>query len=90
MLKAGTFSGGTLEAGSMALAIEDAMVSFGVLKLEDETPEAAESRRKAFAAIATGVVVHLLANIEIVVSINKFGTQPTVVTKLLGSAGEVK
>ena len=89
MLKAGTFSGGALETGSMAKAIEDAMVAFGVLKLEDETPEAAESRRKAFAAIATGVVSHLLANIEIVVSVNKFGTQPTVVTKLLGSAGEV-
>jgi hypothetical protein len=74
----------------MAKAIEDAMVNLQVLKLEDESPEAAESRRKAFSAIATGVVNHLLANIEIVVSINKFGTQPLAVTKLLGSAGEVQ
>jgi len=89
MLKAGTLVGDTLEAGSMAQAIEDAMVAFGVVKLEDETPEAAESRRKAFAAIATGVVNHLLANIEIVIAVNKLGTVPLVTTKLLGSAGEV-
>ena len=89
MLKAGTLIGDALEDGSMARAIEDAMVAFEVIKLEDETPEAAESRRRAFAAIATGVVNHLLANIEIIVNTNKFGTQPISTTKLLGSAGEV-
>lgn len=90
MLKAGQLVGNALEAGSMAQAIEDAMVSFGVLKLEDDTPDAAENRRKALAAIANGVVNHLLANIEIVIAVNKLGTLPVAQTKLLGSAGEVK
>ena len=90
MLNAGSIVGDALEAGSMAKAIEDAMISLGVVKPDDETPDAAESRRKAFLAIATGVVTHLVANLEIDVSINKFGTVPLVATTLLGSAGEVK
>ena len=90
MLKAGSLVGGALEAGSMARAIEDAMVALGVVKPDDESPDAAESRRKAFLAIATGVVSHLLANIEIVIAVNKLGTVPAAATKLLGSAGEVK
>jgi hypothetical protein len=89
MLKAGTLVGDALEDGSMARAIEDAMIAFEVIKLEDETPDAAESRRKAFAAIATGVVNHLVANIEIIINTNKLGTLPISTTKLLGSAGEV-
>lgn len=90
MLKAGSIIGDALEAGSMARAIEDAMVSLGVVKLEDETPDVAESRRKAFLGIATGVVNHLLANIEIVISVNKLGTVPAAETTLRGSAGEVR
>jgi len=90
MLKAGSIVGDQLEAGSMARAIEDAMVAQGVLTLDDETPDAAESRRKAFVAIATGVVTHVLANIEIIVGVNKFVTVPVAETKLLGSAGEVR
>ena len=90
MLKAGQLVGSALEAGSMAQAIEDAMVDFGVLKLEDDTPDAAENRRKALAAIANGVVNHMLANIEVVIAVNKLGTLPTAQTKLLGSAGEVQ
>ena len=91
MLKPGTLVGETLEANSMALAIELAMVAQGMLDLDEEQPEAAENRRKTFIAIATGVINHLKANIEIVVAIDKFNPGiPTAETKLLGSAGEVK
>jgi hypothetical protein len=90
MLKAGTLAGEALEAGSMARAIEDAMVAFGVLKLDDETPDAAESRRKAFLAIATGVVNHLVGNLEVVIAVNKLGTLPLAQTTLLGASGEIR
>ena len=43
-------------------APSNAMVAQGVLTLEDETPDAAD-RRKAFVAIATGVVTHVVANL---------------------------
>jgi len=71
MLKPGSLVGDSLEANSMALAIENAMVAQGVLKLEDETDDAAEMRRKSFIAIATGVVNHLTANLEIKLAANK-------------------
>lgn len=91
MLKPGALNGETLEAGSMARAIEDAMVALEVIKLDDETPDAAETRRKAFVAIATGVINHLKANLEVVVTADKFGGGvPAAQTKLLGSAGEIK
>jgi hypothetical protein len=90
MLRAGSLVGNVLEAGSMARAIEDAMVAQGVLTLDDETPDAAEQRRKAFIAIATGVVTHVLANLEIVVAVNKFGTVPPAATTIAGSAGELR
>lgn len=91
MLKPGTLIGNSLEAGSMARAIEDAMVALEVIKLDDETADAAETRRKAFVAIATGVVNHLKANLEVVVAANKFGNSvPAAQANLLGSAGEIK
>ncbi|MGH7617079.1 MAG: hypothetical protein ACREPM_07625 [Gemmatimonadaceae bacterium] len=90
MLNAGSIIGDQLAAGSMARAIEDAMVTQGVLSLDDETPDAAEKRRKTFVAIATGVVTHILGNIEIIVAADKFTTVPAAQTSLLGSAGEVK
>ena len=91
MLKVGLLIGDALEVGSMARAIEDAMVAQGVLTLEDETPEAAESRRKAFVAIATGVVTHLVANIEVIVAAGKFAPGlPAAQVTLSGSAGEVR
>jgi len=91
MLKPGTLVGDSLEANSMALAIEQAMVAQGMLDLDEEQPEAAENRRKTFIAIATGVINHLKANIEITVAVNKFNPGiPTAETKLLGSAGEVR
>jgi hypothetical protein len=90
MLKPGTLVGDALEAGSMALAIEQALVAQGILDLDEEQPEAAESRRKSFIAISTGIIEHLLANIEIVVAASKFNAGlPAAETKLLGSAGEV-
>jgi len=70
MLKPGSLQGDSLEAGSMARAIEDAMVAQGVLKLDDETADAAELRRKTFVAIATGVINHLKSNVEIHVEIH--------------------
>jgi hypothetical protein len=91
MLKPGTLVGDALEANSMALAIEQAMVAQGMLVLDEEQPEAAENRRKTFIAIATGVINHLKANIEIVVAVNKFSASvPNAETKLLGSANEVR
>ena len=89
MLKPGTLVGDSLESGSMARAIEDAMVAQGVLVLDDETPDAAENRRKAFIAIATGVITHIKANLDIAVAVNKFGTVPTVATSIRGTNGEI-
>lgn len=90
MLKPGTLVGDALEAGSMALAIEQAMVAQGLLDLDEEQPEAAELRRKTFIAISTGVIEHLKARLEIVVATNKFGSgTPSAETRLQGSAGEV-
>ena len=91
MLKAGDLTDdGQLEAGSMARAIEDAMVANAVLNLDDETPEAAEQRRKTFVSIAQGVINHLTGNLEVVVAANKFGTAPAASVTLSGSAGEVR
>lgn len=91
MLKPGTLIGDALEAGSMALAIEQAMVAQGLLDLDDETPDAAENRRKSFIAIATGVVNHLQANLDVLVAANKFGAgMPVAAQTLRGSAGEVQ
>ena len=90
MLKPGTLIGDALESGSMARAIEDAMVAQGVLVLDDETPDAAENRRKAFIAIATGVISHIKANLDISVATSKFGTNiPAATTHLRGSSGEI-
>lgn len=86
MLKPGTLQGDALEAGSMARAIEDAMVAQGILKLEDETADAAESRRKAFIAIATGVITHLKANVELNFAVAAFGASvPVTAVTLTGS-----
>lgn len=75
----------------MARAIEDAMVSSGVIKPEDDTPDAAEIRRRALVAIATGVVTHLKGNIEIIVRVNKLSsTVPSSETTLFGSSGDVR
>jgi hypothetical protein len=88
MLKPGLLQGDALEAGSMARAIEDAMVVQEVLKLEDETPDAAESRRKAFIAIATGVINHLKANVEIHVAVGAMDPGiPSSARTLRGSDG---
>lgn len=49
----------------MARAIEDALVAQDVLDLGEEAADAAEMRRKTFIAIATGVISHLKANLEV-------------------------
>jgi hypothetical protein len=90
MLKPGTLVGESLEAGSMARAIEDAMVAQGVLVLADETEDAAEMRRKAFIAIATGVVNHLKGNLEVRVVASKFAAgMPPSDTVLRGQDGVI-
>jgi hypothetical protein len=90
MLKPGTLVGDALQSGSMAEAIELAMIAQGMLDLSEETPEAAENRRKTFIAIATGVINHLTANLDIRVATNKFGTGiPAAEVKLRGSSGDV-
>lgn len=90
MLKPGFITGDSLEPGSMARAIEDAMVAQQLVKLDDETPEAATDRRKAYIAIATGVINHLKANLEIVVDDDKFGTNvPNGQVKLRGADGDI-
>ena len=90
MLVAGSIINDALQGGSMARAIEDAMVAAELIKLDDETPEAALDRRKAFIAIATGIINHLRTNLEIVVADAKFGNNiPSGTVKLLGAAGEV-
>ncbi|AKC86786.1 hypothetical protein [Pseudoxanthomonas suwonensis] len=91
MLKPGFLVGDFLEAGSMAEAIELAMVELELIDLDEETPEAAENRRKALIAISTGVIRHLKANIEITVAVNRFGAGiPAAATVLSGAAGAVK
>lgn len=91
MLNPGTLIGELLAPGSMALAIEQAMVDQGLLVLDEETAEAAELRRKTFIAISTGVIVHLTAQLEIVVADDKFALNiPAVQVLLQGSAGEVR
>jgi hypothetical protein len=91
MLKPGLLLGEQLESGSMALAIEQALQQQGVLNLDDETPDAAEMRRKTFIAIATGVINHIKAQLEITISANKLGNNVPVASVVLrGADGEVQ
>jgi hypothetical protein len=91
MLKPGILIGELLEPGSMAQAIEQAMIDQGLLVLDEESPDAAELRRKTFIAIATGVIGHLTAQLEIVVASDKFAPNvPAVQTLLQGAAGELR
>jgi dihydroxyacetone kinase-like predicted kinase len=90
MLKPGVLMGDALEAGSMARAIEDAMVAQGVLVLSDETEDAAEMRRKAFIAIATGVITHLKSSLEVKIVAGKFAVgNPPADALLRGQDGVV-
>ncbi len=90
MLKPGTLNGDALEAGSMAQAIELAMIAQGLIDLDEETPDAAENRRKTFIAIATGVINHLKTNLDVRVTQGKFGNSvPNVVVTLSGSNGDI-
>lgn len=89
MLKPGILLGDALEAGSMARAIEDAMVVQGVLQLEDETPDAAEMRRKAFIAIATGVINHLKSNVVVTIPVNKLAADVPATTVTLTAIDNV-
>jgi hypothetical protein len=90
MLKPGTLIGDSLEAGTMARAIEDAMVAEGIIDLDDETPEAAEKRRKTFIAISTGVINHLKTSLEVRVTPDRFGTNiPNFTAMLTGANGDI-
>ncbi len=90
MLRPGVLVGPMLEVGSMAHAIELAMVAADLIDLDEETEDAAEQRRKTFIAISTGVINHIKANLDIRVSANKFDSGvPSAQTMLRGSAGDV-
>ena len=90
MLKPGLLVGELLEPGSMAEAIELAMVAHGLLDLDEETPEAAENRRKTLVAISTGVVNHIKAQLEITVAAGRFGSgMPAATTVIAGADGDV-
>lgn len=91
MLKPGGLAGNALEAGSMARAIEDAMVAQGVLDLDEETQDAAEMRRKTFIAIATGVISHLKSQLEVKVAAGQFASgNPPAEAWLRGQDGAVR
>ncbi|MBP6751195.1 MAG: hypothetical protein KA144_16300 [Xanthomonadaceae bacterium] len=90
MLKPGTLVGDALDVGSMAHAIELAMIAQGMLDLDEETPDAAENRRKTFIAISTGIVNHLKANLDVRVVQGKFGNSiPAAATTLSGANGDI-
>ncbi|MCC7247446.1 MAG: hypothetical protein IT473_02375 [Lysobacter sp.] len=90
MLKPGTLVGDALDVGSMAHAIELAMIAQGMLDLEEETPDAAENRRKTFIAISTGIVNHLKANLDVRVVQGKFGNSiPAAAATLSGANGDI-
>jgi len=57
-----------VEASSLARAVEDAMVSAGVLNLSKEAKATTKDRRKGFIAIATGLVNYLQQNMDIVIA----------------------
>ena len=57
-LRVGTLAGGVLEAGSMALAIEQAMNAQVPRPLYEDP----SGRQKLALAIATGVIDHLVSN----------------------------
>ena len=74
-LVAGSLSGSDwAETESLARAIENAMVAGGILDLASEPEAAAKDRRKAFIAIATGIVTHLTAHLDLAISANALGT----------------
>jgi len=55
--------------------------------LDDETPEAAERRRKTFIAISTGVIAHLRAHLEVIVAAGKFAASiPNAQVKITGTS----
>lgn len=90
MLKPGTLVGDALDVGSMAHAIELAMIAQGLLDLDEETPDAAENRRKTFIAISTGIVNHLKASLDIRIAQNKLGNSiPAAAVTLSGANGDI-
>jgi len=90
MLKPGTLVTTGLEAGSMARAIEDALVAQGVLDLGEESEDAAETRRKTFIAISTGVINHLKAALDVKLAASKVANNLPVADVLLrGQEGAI-
>ncbi len=90
MLKPGTLVGDALEVGSMAHAIELAMIAQGLLDLDEETPDAAENRRKTSIAISTGIVNHLKAALDVRVAQNKMAANiPAAAVTLSGANGDI-
>ena len=70
MMVPGSIDGNSnwVEASSLARAVEDAMVSAGVLNLSKEAKATTKDRRKGFVAIATGLVNYLQQNMDILIT----------------------
>ena len=83
MMIAGSIAGNSLTPNSMARAIEDEMVNQGLIDLDDESEDEATQRRKTLVAIATGVINHIVARMEINVPANTFETGIPAVAKTL-------
>lgn len=70
MMKSGSLdSGGDwVETTSLARLIEEEMITAELIDLDEEDEEATLNRRKTFVAIATAIVKHLTASLEITIS----------------------
>jgi len=64
----------------MARALEEEMVTAGIIVLDDETPDATEQRRKTFIAMAKAIIRHLKDNHELAFAAGDLGA--------LGNPGE--
>ncbi len=62
-----TGAGEWAQAGSLARAIEDAMVATELVDLAEDSDDVRIQRRQTLIAIATGIVTHVTARMEVTV-----------------------
>jgi hypothetical protein len=84
-----TGAGEWVEAHSMARAIEQSMVTDGILSLDDETEDAMKQRRKAMIALARGIITHLTAQTAVAVTVPIAAINPGVPTAVRTLSGTV-
>ena len=82
MMAAGsiTSSGDWVEAQSLARAIEESMVTDGILSLDDETEDAMKQRRKSMIALAKGIVTHISTRATVSVGVAAAAIDPGIPT----------